>query len=157
MFFRPDIRFRPKVKNIPSVIHWSTILHHFTHNEIQFPTAACQWPFALRDVFRRQSCHLSTPSHPRLPSVWPYCRQAQCGRWHLLKWSIADLLTSQSSSNVSLPFACITGHATNPSLMIGLIAWPHIRIFKITFYDWKNVLPEKKGLSAIVLYTKMSA
>ena len=59
----------------------STILQHFTHNEIQWPTAARRWQFALRDVSCRQSCHLSTPSHPRVPPGWPYCRQAQCGRW----------------------------------------------------------------------------
>ena len=60
----------------------------------QWPTAARRWQFALRDVSCRQSCHLSTPSHPRVPPGWPYCRQAQCGRWRSLKWSIADLLTS---------------------------------------------------------------
>ena len=49
-----------------------------------------RWYFALQDVSRRQSCHLSTLSHPRVP----YCRQAQCGRWRLLKWSIANLLAS---------------------------------------------------------------
>ena len=52
---------------------------------------------------------------PPCSPTWLYCRQAQCGRWHSLKWSIADLLTSQSSSNVSLLFAWITGPATDPS------------------------------------------
>ena len=70
-------------------------------------------PLLLTDGnLRWQSCHLSTPNHPRVPPVWPYCRQAQCGRWHSLKWSIADLLTSQSSSNISLPF-CLDYRACN--------------------------------------------
>ena len=70
------------------------ILQHFTHNEIHWPTAACRWHFALRDVSRRQSCHLSASSHLRVPPVWQYSQQAQCGGWRSLKWSIADLLTS---------------------------------------------------------------
>ena len=90
-----------------------TILQHFTHNGIQWPTAARRWHFVLRDVSCRQSCHLSTPSHPI--AVQPYLRQFQWGCWHSLKWSIADLLTSQSSSNVSLPFAWFTGPITDPS------------------------------------------
>ena len=98
---------------IQYTINHPTTLHTlcFTHNEIQFPTAARRWHFALQDVSHRQSCHLSTPSHPLVPPVWPYCCQAQCGLWLSLKWSIADLLTSRSFSNVSLPFAWITGHA----------------------------------------------
>ena len=63
----------------------NTILQHFTYNEIQWPTAASRWQFALRDVSRRQSCHLLTPNFPRVPPVWPYCRQAQCVRWRSLK------------------------------------------------------------------------
>ena len=59
----------------------STILQHFTHTMKQWHTAARQWQFALRDLSCRQKCHLSTPSHPRVPPGWPYCRQAQCGRW----------------------------------------------------------------------------
>ena len=72
----------------------STILQYFTRNEIQWPTAASRWYFALRDVSHRQSCYLPIPSHPWVPPEWPYCQQAQCGRWRPLKWSIADLLTS---------------------------------------------------------------
>ena len=72
-----------------SMCEWNkTILQHFTQWN---PVTHC---CSLRDVSCRQSCHLSTPSHPRVPPVWPYCRQAQCGRWRSLKWSIADLLTS---------------------------------------------------------------
>ena len=62
-------------------------------NETQWPTAARRWHFALRNVSHKQSCHLLTPSHPQVPLVWPYCPQAQCGRWHSLKWIIADILT----------------------------------------------------------------
>ena len=90
----------------------STILKHFTYNETQWPTAAHRWHFALRDISCRQKCHLSTPSHSQVPPVWPYCWQAQCEHWFTVQWSIADLLTS----NVSLPFAWITGLATDPSL-----------------------------------------
>ena len=46
-----------------SMPNWCTITHPTTlqtHNETQRPTAACQWHFALRDVFCRQTCHLST-------------------------------------------------------------------------------------------------
>ena len=105
--------------HIQYTINHPTTLHTlcFTHNEIQFPTAARQWHFVLQDVSHRQSCHLSTPSHPLVP-VWPYCWQAQCGLWHSLKWSITDLMTSQLFSNASLPFAWITGHATHPSYVI---------------------------------------
>ena len=35
-----------------------------THNETQWPTAACWCHFVLRGVSCRQSWHLSTPSHP---------------------------------------------------------------------------------------------
>ena len=103
----------------------STILQHFTHNEIQFPNAARQWNFVLRDVYCRQRCHVSTPSHSRVPQVCPYFRQTQWGWWRLLKWSIADFLTSQSSSNVSLPFAWITGHAMHPNYEPPLILFIH--------------------------------
>ena len=92
-----------------SMPNWYTINHPTTHNEIQWPTAARRWQFALRDVSRRQSCHLSTPNHPRVPPVWPYCWQAQCGRWRSLKWINSRPPDLKSSSYVSLPFAWITG------------------------------------------------
>ena len=95
-----------------SMPNWYTINHPTTlqtHNETQWPTAACRWHFALQDVSRRQSCNLSTPSYPQVPPVWPYCRQAQCG----VKYSRPPDL--KSSSNVSLPFAWITGPATDPA------------------------------------------
>ena len=65
------------------------ILQHFTHNETQWPTAACRCHFALRDVSCRQR---QTPSHPRVPSEWPV----------------------PSVDAGSLPFAWITGAATDP-------------------------------------------
>ena len=46
-----------------SMPNWYTINHPttlHTHNETQWPTAARRWHFALRDVSRRQSCHLLT-------------------------------------------------------------------------------------------------
>merc|ERR1711971_1197904 len=49
----------------------STFSLKFTHNEIQRPTAAHRWQFALRDVSHRQSCFLSTPNHPLLTSSQP--------------------------------------------------------------------------------------
>ena len=67
-----------------SMPNWYTINHPttlHTHNETQWPTAARRWQFALQDVSCRQGCHLLTPSHPQVPPEWPYCRQAQCGRW----------------------------------------------------------------------------
>ena len=60
----------------------STILQHWTHPmKTQGPTSARQRHFALWYVSHRQSCHLSTPSRPWVPPVWPYCSQAQCGYW----------------------------------------------------------------------------
>ena len=93
-----------------------TINHPTTLYTQWNPVTHCCSPLALCAA----GCCLSTPIHPRVPLVWPYCRQAQCGRWHSLKWSIADLLTSQSSSNVSLPFAWITGPAADPSYSLYL-------------------------------------
>jgi hypothetical protein len=55
-----------------SMPNWYTINHPttmHTHNETQWPTAARQWHFALWEVSCRQSCHFSTPSHPRIPPV----------------------------------------------------------------------------------------
>ena len=52
----------------------STIRQHFTHNEIQWPTATGRWHFALRYISHRQSFHLLTPSHPPDPPVWPNVR-----------------------------------------------------------------------------------
>ena len=37
------------------------------HIETQWPTAARRWHFAPRDVSRRQTYHLLTPSHPWIP------------------------------------------------------------------------------------------
>ena len=50
--------------------------------------------FVLQNVSCRQSCHFASCRHLLVSPVWPYCQQAQCGRWHSSKWSIADLLTS---------------------------------------------------------------
>ena len=83
---------------IVCLIGHPTTLH--TNNENQWPTAARRCHFALWDLSRRQSWHFSTPSHPTVPSLWTYCQQAQFGCWF----------------NVSLPFAWITGPATNPSI-----------------------------------------
>ena len=100
-----------------AILALSTILLHFTHNEIQWPTAARRWQFALQDVSRRQSCHLSTPNHPRVPPVWPYCRQAQCGRWRSLKWIIADLLTSSHPHMSASHLLGLQVRANEPSLV----------------------------------------
>ena len=115
----------------------STILQHFTYNEIQWPTAARRWQFALRDVSRRQSCHLSTPSHPRVPPVWPYCRQAQCGRWRSLKWSIADLLTSSHPQMSASHLLGLQVRANGPSLKY---EWNgHAQPQMVGFYDLVGV------------------
>jgi hypothetical protein len=63
-----------------------------THNETQWPTAAPQRHFSLRDLSRRQSCHLSTPSLPRVPPVWPYCWQVDCFILH--DWDLDQLCSS---------------------------------------------------------------
>ena len=49
---------------------WYTINHpttQHTYSETQWPIAAHQWHFVLRNVSRSQSCHLLTPSHPWVP------------------------------------------------------------------------------------------
>ena len=56
-----------KLQDRDSIHIWYTILQHFTHNEIECPTAACRWYFALQDVSPKQSCHLSTPSNNWVP------------------------------------------------------------------------------------------
>ena len=66
-----------------SVPNWYNINHPTTFHTQWNPVTHCtavRWHFALQDVSHRQSCHLSTPSHPRVPPEWPYCLQAQCGR-----------------------------------------------------------------------------
>jgi hypothetical protein len=58
-------------------------------------------------------------SHPCVPSEWPYCQQAQWGRWFTVKHSKAGLQTRpdlKSSPKLSLLFAWITGPATDPGL-----------------------------------------
>jgi hypothetical protein len=95
----------------------STVLQHFTHNEIQWPTAAHRCRFVLRDVSCRQSWHLSTPSHPRgSPRVTimlasPVRTLVHC----VVKHSRPPDL--KSSSNISLPFAWITGTRKRTQLM----------------------------------------
>ena len=77
-----------------SMTNWYTINHPttlHTQYETQRPTTAHRWHFALRDVSYRQSCHLSTPSHPQVPPVWPYRWQAQFGCWFTVWWSIVLL------------------------------------------------------------------
>ena len=69
---------RIAIVTILYTINHPTTLH--THNEIQWPTAACWCHFAPRDVSYRQSWHLSTPSHSGLPRV-TILLQDQCGRW----------------------------------------------------------------------------
>ena len=72
--FPPQRRYHPSVMSTDGLTvlatvcligTLSTIPQHFT--ETQWPTAARRWHFVLWDVSRRQSCHLSTPSHPRVP------------------------------------------------------------------------------------------
>ena len=40
-----------------------------------------------------------TPSHPWVPSEWPYCQKAQCGCWFTVKHSKAGLQTSSHPQN----------------------------------------------------------
>ena len=40
-----------------------------------------------------------TPSHPWVPPEWPYCQQAQCGRWFTVKYSKAGLQTLSHPQN----------------------------------------------------------
>ena len=53
-----------RIEIVAILVHPTTI---HTHNETQWPTAACRCYFALRDVSCRQSWYLLTPSHPRVP------------------------------------------------------------------------------------------
>ena len=136
----------------------STILQHFTHNETQWPTAACWCHFALRNI--------STPTNPTIAAMASMLGQigvrtvySDCCSyiWDLqlwtknIEWSHPSTMSSysaspgsprltileaspvrilihcvvkhissppdlNSSSNVSLPIAWITGPKTKPSL-----------------------------------------
>ena len=81
----------------------------------QLPTAACRCHYALWDVSCRQSWHLLTPSHPRVPREWPYCLCTVRMLDHCLAKHCRppDL---KPSSKVRLPFAWITVPATDPNL-----------------------------------------
>ena len=137
--------------------NWYTINQPTTlqYNEIQWPTAARWWHFSLRDVSHRQSCHLSTPSHPQVPLAWPYCRQAQCRCWRSLKWSIADLLTSSHPQTSASHLLGLQVHANGPSSAksycpniypVPLECLANLKILKIliilkiwtTFLIWSN-------------------
>ena len=83
----------------------------------QWPTAACRWYFALRGLSCRQSYHLSTPSHPWDPPGWPYCRQAQCGSWFTVQWSIADLLTSSHAQMSASHLLGLQGPQQSPAIL----------------------------------------
>ena len=126
----PGECFRPKGGIIQSMINrWSdyigqdrdsrhfvtmsTTLQHFTHIEIQWPTAARRCHFGLWDVSCRQSWHLLTPSHPQVPPEWPVWMVVHC----IVKHSRPPDL--KSSLNVSLPFAWITRPATDPKCNLG--------------------------------------
>ena len=66
------------------------------------------------NVFCRQSCHLLTPSHPGFPQVTILLASSVRTLVHcVVKYSRPPDL--QSASNVSLPFAWITGLARDPS------------------------------------------
>ena len=82
--------------NPPTKLHtqWNPVTHCCS------PMALC----AVWCILQTNLPSLSTTSHPKVPPVWPYFQQTQCRCWHSLKWS----MTSQSSSNVSLPLAWIT-------------------------------------------------
>ena len=90
----------------------STILPHFTH------TMKPSDPLLpLGDVSCRQSCHLLTPSHPLgSPRVTTLSASSVRTLVHCVaKHSRPPDL--KSSSKVSLPFAWITGPATDPSFV----------------------------------------
>jgi hypothetical protein len=61
------------------------------------------------------SRHLVTPG---FPPVWPYCQQAQCGHWHSLKWSIADLLTSSHPQMSASHLLGLQVRANGPSCLV---------------------------------------
>ena len=93
----------------------STILQHCTHNET---VTHCCSPMALCAVGCIQQAKLPSldpPSHPRVPSVTILSASSVQTLVHcVVKYSRPpDLM---SSYNVSLPFAWITGPATDPSL-----------------------------------------
>ena len=96
----------------------STILQHLTHNETQWPTATRRCRFALHDVSCRQSWHLSTPSHLRVPPEWPTVGKPSTDAGSLCSEKHSRPPELKSSSNVSLPFAWITGPRKQTQLQV---------------------------------------
>jgi hypothetical protein len=88
---------RDRMPNWYTTNHPTTLHTHTQWNPVT--TAARRWHFGMYPAGKVAiSQHLATPG---FPLVWPYCQQAQCGCWFTVWWS--------------LPFAWITGPATDPN------------------------------------------
>ena len=103
--------------------------HPTTHNEIQWPTAARQCYFVLRDVSCKQSWHLWAPSHPQVSPEWPYCQQAQCKQWFTI------YLVKHSRPPQMSPFHLLGLQARiRPQLTCN---GRHMRCISHTYKNWK--------------------
>ena len=95
-------------------VHYQPSFTHFTHNGTQWPTAASRCRFALQDVSCRESWHLAILGSPRV-TILSASPVRMLDHFVVKCKRPSDLKTSL---NVSLPFALITGPATDPSSMV---------------------------------------
>ena len=86
---------------------WVSTVHH------QIPLLLAKSALSCWMYPTAQIALSPTPSHPWVPPEWPYCQQAQCGRWFTVKHSKAGLQP-----------------ATDPS-------WLPISIFYVK--NWRNL------------------
>ena len=97
-------------------LFWSENLHCtvLTHQQIPLllaKSALSCWMYPTAQIVFFP--HLPIPG---FPPEWPYCQQAQCRRRFTVKHSKSRPPDLKSSSKLNLPFAWITGPATDPSL-----------------------------------------
>ena len=136
-----------------SILIQYTISHPLTlHTQWNTVTHCCS-PVALCTVgcIMRQIWHLLKPSHPPVPLVWPYCRQAQCGCWCSLKWIIADLLTSSHPQMSASHLLGLKVRANGPSYksysyhMNSMNWWIRGFVFFCFFYVTNRLQIKKSG------------
>ena len=88
---------------LKSILIWKPVHHQIplllTKSDMSF------WMYPIA-----QTTLSPTLSHPWVPPEWPYCQQAQCGRWFTVKHSKAGLQTSSHPQNSAFPW--ITGPTT---------------------------------------------
>ena len=114
----------------------------------QWPTAARHWHFALHDVSCRQSCHVLGSPSVTILSASSMQTLVNC----VVKYSRPPDL--KSSSNVSFPFAWITGPATHPSYYQNSRRKCSIRIIILSnlVYDWMDtwIAAQCSGLDSLM-------